>query len=58
VSERESIPLMSPHDVSPIGPDGQPRNPTGGQHPSDHRRREREAQPIPVHHHEGEYERH
>lgn len=45
---------MPAHGASAKAPDGQPSNPIGGQHPSDHRRREREAQPIPVHHHEPE----
>jgi hypothetical protein len=42
MGEREIIPLMPPH-LSPKAPDGQPTNPTGGVHPSDQRRREREA---------------
>jgi hypothetical protein len=50
MGERESIPLPPPHGASPYAPDGQPSSPTGGQHPSDLRRREHEAQPTPIHH--------
>jgi hypothetical protein len=43
---------MPAHGASPKAPDGQPSNPTGGQHPSDHRRRERAAEGVEVHHHQ------
>jgi hypothetical protein len=41
MSEREELMPKTP----PLTRDGQPTNPTGEVHPSDQRRREREAQP-------------
>jgi hypothetical protein len=51
VSNRDDMSLIPPHGAAPMAPDGQPTSPTSGEHPSDHRRREREAQGVEMRHH-------